>query len=69
MVLCLRMYVSRIFCCQHCGRGGGESGGVDGGALVTAQNFAVTEVFTTTKMSYSMLLFISNHMNLNVRLC
>jgi len=46
--------------------GGGEE--VDGVALVTAQNFPVTEVFTTPKMSYSMLLFISNHMNFNVRI-
>jgi len=51
------------------GGGWGESGVVDGVALVTAQNFPVTEDFTTTKMSYSMLLFISNHMNFNVRVC
>lgn len=51
------------------GCGGEGSGVVDAVALVTAQNFPVAEVFTTTKMSYSMLLFISNHMNFNVRFC
>jgi hypothetical protein len=60
MVLGVRMYVLRIFCYQHWGRGE-----VDGVALVKVQNFPVTGVFTTTKMSYSMLLFISYHMNFN----